>query len=190
MIVFALLALALSAAPAMGAEGPGGIAFEEPVPGATTPAAAGALTGPTVPGAEAQVGADGLAAAPDAAPPAVKQAIWAANEIIGRPYRYGGGHGRGFVDRGYDCSGTVSFALHGGHLLDRPLDSGSFMRWGARGAGGWITIYTNPGHAYAVLAGLRLDTSAVNDPTGAKGPRWRPAMRSSRGFKARHPVGY
>jgi hypothetical protein len=132
---------------------------------------------------------NGLAAAPEAAPNAVKQAIWAANRIIGRPYRYGGGHARGFVDRGYDCSGTVSVALRGADLLGSPLDSGSFMRWGAAGAGDWITVYTNPGHAYAVIAGLRLDTSAAGDPSGLKGPRWRPTLRSSRGFKARHPVG-
>jgi hypothetical protein len=63
------------------------------------------------------------------------------------------------------------------------------MHWGAGGAGQWITVYTNPGHAYAVIAGLRLDTSAAGDPSGAKGPRWRPVLRSSHGFKARHPVG-
>jgi hypothetical protein len=192
MIICVLFALALlSAAPAaMAADGPGGIAFEDP---AATPAATPGLTGasddqPTVPGTEAKI-VDGLAAAPQAAPDAVKQAIWAANQIIGRPYRYGGGHARGFVDRGYDCSGTVSVALHGGDLLDSPLDSGSFMRWGAAGAGQWITVYTNPGHAYAVIAGLRLDTSAAGDPSGAKGPRWRPVLRSSHGFKARHPIG-
>jgi hypothetical protein len=187
MVVCVLFALALSAAPAaMAADGPGGVAFEDPTP---PPAATGAADAqPTVPGTEATI-VDGLAAAPEAAPDAVKQAIWAANKIIGRPYRYGGGHARGFVDRGYDCSGTVSVALHGAHLLDSPLDSGSFMRWAAGGAGQWITVYTNPDHAYAVIAGLRLDTSAAGDPSGLKGPRWRPTLRSSRGFKARHPVG-
>ena len=83
----------------------------------------------------------------------------------------------------------MSVALHGGDLLDAPLDSASFMHWGAAGAGEWITVYTNPGHAYAVIAGLRLDTSAAGDPSGLKGPRWRPNLRSSHGFKARHPVG-
>jgi hypothetical protein len=191
VVVFALFALALSAAPAaLAADGPGGLPFDlpdAPATGAVAPRDA-APAGPTVAGTVAQV-VDGVAAAPDAAPDAVKQAIWAANEIVGRPYRYGGGHARGFVDRGYDCSGTVSFALHGADLLDSPLDSGSFMRWGERGAGEWITVYTNPGHAYAVIAGLRLDTSAANDPTGGRGPRWRAAPRSSRGFKARHPLG-
>ncbi len=190
MIICVLFTLALSAAPAaMAADGPGGIAFEDPAPPATTGADTGAIDPqPTVPGTQATI-VNGLAAAPDAAPDAVKQAIWAANTIIGRPYRYGGGHARGFVDRGYDCSGTVSVALHGADVLDSPLDSGSFMRWGAAGAGQWITVYANPGHAYAVIAGLRLDTSAAGDPSGLKGPRWRPTLRSSHGFKARHPVG-
>ncbi len=187
MIICVLFTLALSAAPAaMAADGPGGIAFEDPT---APPATTGAVDAqPTVPGTAATI-VNGLAAAPDAAPDAVKQAIWAANTIIGRPYRYGGGHARGFVDRGYDCSGTVSVALHGADVLDSPLDSGSFMRWGAAGAGQWITVYANPGHAYAVIAGLRLDTSAAGDPSGLKGPRWRPTLRSSHGFKARHPVG-
>ena len=191
MIICVLFALALSAAPAaMAADGPGGIAFQDPAETPADPAAAADAAGdqPTVPGTEAKI-VNGLAAAPEAAPDAIKQAIWAANRIIGRPYRYGGGHARGFVDRGYDCSGTVSVALHGADLLDSPLDSGSFMRWGAAGAGQWITVYTNPGHAYAIIAGLRLDTSAAGDPSGLKGPRWRPVLRSSRGFKARHPVG-
>ena len=192
MIICVLFALALlSAAPAaMAADGPGGMAFEDPAETpATTPADAGATDAqPTVPGTEAKI-VNGLAAAPEAAPDAVKQAIWAANQIIGRPYRYGGGHAKGFVDRGYDCSGTVSVALHGADVLDSPLDSGSMMRWGAAGAGQWITVYANAGHAYAVIAGLRLDTSAAGDPSGLKGPRWRPVLRSSRGFRARHPVG-
>jgi cell wall-associated NlpC family hydrolase len=132
----------------------------------------------------------GYAAAPAAAPQEVKDAIAAANEIIGKPYVYGGGHNLRFAGRDYDCSGTVSFALHGGNLLDTPLDSGSFMKWGERGPGDWITVYTNPGHAFAVIAGLRLDTSAAGDPSGAKGPRWRPVLRSTRGFRARHPEGF
>jgi hypothetical protein len=190
MVMCVLFVLGLIAAPAaFAADGPGGVAFEDPpaTPPATGPAP-GATAQPTVAGAVAQI-VDGLAAAPEAAPDAVKQAIWAANGIIGRPYRYGGGHARGFVDRGYDCSGSVSVALHGADLLDSPLDSGSFMRWGAAGAGRWITVYTNPGHAYVVIAGLRLDTSAAGDRGGLKGPRWRPNLRSSRGFKARHPLG-
>lgn len=143
---------------------------------------------PTVPGAVAQI-VDGMAYAPQDAPPAVQQAIWATNAIIGLPYRYGGGHRVGFTDTGYDCSGTVSYALHGAGLVKTPLDSSDFMRWGQRGAGQWITVWTNPGHAYMTIAGIRLDTSSAGDPSGLKGPRWRPLARSSRGFRARHPAG-
>jgi len=144
----------------------------------------------TIAGSVATLGDDGLALAPDDAPQPVKDAIDAANQIIGLPYVYGGGHNLKFSGRGYDCSGTVSFALHGGDLLDAPLDSGSFMKWGERGPGQWITIYTNPGHAFAVIAGLRLDTSPAGDPSGLRGPRWRPVLRSTRGFHARHPDGF
>jgi hypothetical protein len=143
----------------------------------------------TVPGVVAKLLPDGFAAAPAAAPPQVQEAIWAANAIVGLPYIRGGGHVSSFRSHGYDCSGTVSFALHGGKLLSSPLDSGQFMHWGAAGRGQWITIYTNPGHAYVVIAGLRLDTSAVNDPSGKNGPRWRALRRSSHGFRVRHPVG-
>ena len=156
----------------------GGQAFGEP----------NAALVPTVPGIKAKMLADGLAAAPQDAPPAVQQAIWSANEIIGLPYRYGGGH-RSFQDTAFDCSGTVSHALGGAALLKAPLDSSSFMSWGAAGRGSWITIFTNPGHAYTVIAGLRLDTSAAGDPNGGKGPRWRPTLRSNRGFRARHLAG-
>jgi len=151
-------------------------------------AAYGVVFQPTVAGTVAQV-VNGVAYAPDQAPDAVKQAIWAANAIVGLPYRLGGGHKLGFNDHAYDCSGTVSFALHGGNLLARPRDSSSFLRYGAAGKGQWITIYTNPGHAFAVIAGMRLDTSAAGDPSGLSGPRWRPNLRSTRGYKARHPVG-
>jgi hypothetical protein len=94
-----------------------------------------------------------------------------------------------FVSRGYDCSGTVSFALHGAVLLRSPMDSSEFMSFGEPGAGQWITIYTNPGHMYAVIAGVRLDTSTQGDPSNLKGPRWRPALRSHHSFQVRHPPG-
>lgn len=135
---------------------------------------------------------DGVAYPPADAPPEVVGAIEAANRIITKPYRYGGGH-RSFEDTGYDCSGSVSYALNGGGLLDSPLDSSSFMRWGERGKGRWITVYTNPGHAYMVIAGLRLDTGG-RDRYGARGrragsgPRWG-GWRSARGYSARHPLG-
>ena len=165
-----------------------------PVPGAPLP---GNAT-PTVPGATAALLPDGTAAAPADAPPQVQQAIWAANGLQAKPYRYGGGH-RSFTDSGYDCSGTVSFALNAAGLLKTPLDSSSFMRWGAAGRGQWISVYTNPGHAYAVIAGLRLDTSAayVSRRVARKaaksverGPRWRPVARPSSGFRVRHPLSF
>jgi hypothetical protein len=153
----------------------------------------------TVPGAVAQMLPDGSAAAPADAPVEVQDAIFAANKLLDKPYIYGGGHRR-FKSRGYDCSGTVSYALHGGGLLKSPLDSSSFMSWGAKGKGVWITVFTNPGHAYAVIAGLRLDTSVygmaarrmknVARTAFESGPRWRPTPRPSRGFHARHPVGF
>jgi cell wall-associated NlpC family hydrolase len=127
----------------------------------------------------------GRALAPLDAPAAVRNVIAAANRIRTKPYVWGGGHGR-WWDRGYDCSGAVSYALRGGSLLSSPLTSGSLMRWGGAGAGRWITVYAHGGHTYAVIAGLRWDTSM----TGGNGPRWSTEMRSSRGFVARHPVGY
>jgi hypothetical protein len=161
----------------------------EPVPGSPNP---------VVPGTKAVLLPDGTAAAPAAAPPQVQQAIWAANAIQSKPYRYGGGHAS-FKDSGYDCSGTVSLALNAAGVLKSPLDSSSFMRWGEAGKGAWITVYTNPGHAYVVIAGLRLDTSAAYASRARssrkyakameKGPRWRPSRRPSGGFTARHASG-
>jgi hypothetical protein len=143
---------------------------------------------PSVPGGQAVLLPDGTAAAPQGAPLQVQAAIWAANTIQKLPYRYGGGHAS-FVSRGYDCSGTVSFALKAAGLLKRPLDSGRFMRYGARGPGQWFTIYTNPGHAYMVIAGLRLDTSSAG-AGGGKGPRWRATGRPTAGYTVRHPRGF
>ena len=133
---------------------------------------------------------NGKAIAPPDAPPQVKQAIEAANRIVGKPYKYGGGHAK-VEDSGYDCSGTVSYALRGAGLLTTPLDSSGFMRWGSAGKGRWITVYTNPGHAFVVIAGLRLDTSAAGERrSSGKGPRWRKVGRSTRGFRARHAEGF
>jgi peptidoglycan hydrolase-like protein with peptidoglycan-binding domain len=137
----------------------------------------------------AVISSDGRTAiAPDTAPQEVKDAIAAANRITTKPYRYGGGHGQ-WKDTGYDCSGSVSYALHGGGLLKRPLDSSSFMSWGGAGRGEWITIYANSGHAYTVIAGLRFDTSAAG-ASGGSGPRWRNKWRSPTGYTARHPIGF
>jgi hypothetical protein len=151
-----------------------------------------------VAGSVAQLLPDGSAAAPADAPVQVQQAIWAANRLQDKPYKYGGGHAK-IEDTGYDCSGTVSYALIAAGLLESPLPSGPFMRWGEKGRGQWITVYAHSGHAYAVIAGLRLDTSAYASRTARnrkvarsafeRGPRWRPTMRPARGFRARHPLG-
>jgi hypothetical protein len=194
-IVMVLLGLLAFAVPASAATSSGGTSSSSST--STVTASGGREYGvpdpslqPVVPGTVARLQSNGLAAAPLDAPPEVQNAIWAANTIIGLPYVYGGGHNLRFTGRGYDCSGTVSFALHGASLLRAPLDSGSFMRWGLAGKGDWFTVYTNPGHAFAVIAGLRLDTSPAGDPSGLRGPRWRPVLRSTRGFKARHPLGF
>jgi peptidoglycan hydrolase-like protein with peptidoglycan-binding domain len=134
---------------------------------------------------DAYLDANGLAVAPASAPAEVQAIIAAANEIATEPYKYGGGHVRGFKDRGYDCSGSISYALHAADLLDSPLDSGAFMSWGERGRGEWVTIRTNPSHAYMIVAGLRFDTSARK----RTGNRWSETMRSARGYTARHPEG-
>jgi cell wall-associated NlpC family hydrolase len=131
---------------------------------------------------------EGLAAAPMDAPAAVQEIIWAGNKIIGLPYIYGGGH-RSFTSHGYDCSGTVSFALHGASLLGTPMDSSEFERWQKRGVGTWVTIFANGEHAYMTVAGIRLDTSSANDPSNLQGPRWRPLRPRNAGFVVRHPKG-
>lgn len=131
---------------------------------------------------------NGLAAAPMEAPKAVQDMIWAANQIIGLPYIYGGGHAS-FSSPGYDCSGTVSFALHGASLLSTPMDSTEFEGWDSSGPGAWVTIFANGGHAYMTVAGLRLDTSSADDPSNQQGPRWRPLRPANDGFVVRHPNG-
>ncbi len=128
----------------------------------------------------------GIALAPPDAPEAVQGAINAANTIVGRPYVWGGGHGS-FYSNGYDCSGSVSFALFGGGLIPRPLTSSELEHWGAPGPGRWITVYANGGHTFAEIAGLRWDT--VGDAQGT-GPRWHLAPTSTAGFVVRHPPGY
>ena len=126
---------------------------------------------------------DGRAVAPASAPPAVAAAIEAANAIADTPYIWGGGHGS-FESSGYDCSGAVSFALNGGGFLDSPLDSTGLATWGEPGAGSWITVYANSGHTYAVIAGLRWDTS------GRRRAPLAPRHALPAGFVARHPSGY
>jgi cell wall-associated NlpC family hydrolase len=126
------------------------------------------------------------ALAPPDAPDAVKAAISAANQIVGRPYVWGGGHAS-WYSAGYDCSGAVSYALGGGGLLSAPLNSTALESWGAPGPGRWITVYANDAHAYAVIAGLRWDT--VGDAQGT-GPRWHAELPYPKGFVVRHPPGY
>ena len=166
----------------------------------TTSSNGGAAYVPPPPPAERAKIVNGIAIPPKAAPARVKKVYAAANRIVRKPYVYGGGHkpySRIWkkLDRGYDCSGTVSHALYGGRFLTSPLDSSSFMSWGERGKGHWLTVYTNPGHAYLVVGGLRLDTSTGGRATAQEirsgdGPRWRKYNRSPRGFRARHPEGY
>lgn len=134
---------------------------------------------------KAKLLANGLAVAPRNAPAPVRDAIAAANQIESKPYVWGGGHGH-WYDQGYDCSGAISFALHGGKLLSSPLDSTSFESWEKPGLGRWISVFANSGHAYAVIAGLRWDTSM----TPGDGPGWSTEMRSSSGYVARHPGGF
>jgi hypothetical protein len=129
----------------------------------------------------------GRAVAPASAPPAVEAMIEAANRISHRPYRWGGGH-RDWNSAGYDCSGSVSYVLHAAGLLESPLDSTGFMRWGGGGAGSWVRIYANHEHVFAVIAGLRWDTSMTDDGDRT-GPGWSEYMRSGGGFRLRHPLG-
>lgn len=117
-------------------------------------------------------------------PRAVERVVAAGNRIATKPYRYGGGHGS-FEDWGYDCSGSVSYALHGAGLLSSPLNSSGLMSWGAPGPGRWITIYANPGHVYMVVNGRRFDTTARTE----RGTRWTAAQRSAARYTVRHPPG-
>ena len=141
---------------------------------------------PTVSGNHAVL-RNGVAYAPSNAPANVKAAIWAVNSIRHKPYHWGGGHGS-FYDSGYDCSGAVSFALHSAGVLTQPLPSSDFLRYGERGRGRWITVYSRHGHAFAMIAGLRLDTTDFRYG-GDVGPRWYTEGRETWGFDARHPAG-
>jgi peptidoglycan hydrolase-like protein with peptidoglycan-binding domain len=143
-----------------------------------------ATPAPLAPGDQAQLGPDGLAIAPANAPDAVKQIIAAGNVIAKKPYRYGGGHGS-WNDSAYDCSGSVSYALHGAGLLAHPLASYDYYGWGDAGPGQWVTLYTNDGHIYMLVAGLRFDTSGATQD----GSRWHTTMRPTSGYKVRHPTG-
>jgi peptidoglycan hydrolase CwlO-like protein len=139
------------------------------------------------PAGHATLDSSGDAIPPSNAPLAVRAVIEAANQIDDLPYIWGGGHGS-FTSSGYDCSGSVSFALHGGGFLSSPLDSTGLEVWGEPGGGNWITVFANSGHAWAYIAGLRWDTGG---PGGGSGPRWSTVMRDdTSSFVARHPAGY
>jgi cell wall-associated NlpC family hydrolase len=161
-------------------------ALDEGTGGSVVGTAAGSSPKLLVPGRLARY-VDGFAAAPLEAPEAVKDIIWAGNELIGLPYIYGGGHAS-WRSPGYDCSGTVSYALHSADLLLAPEDSSELESFGAHGVGEWVTVFSNPGHAYMDVAGLRLDTSAADDPSNQQGPRWRPLRSGNAGYTIRHPL--
>lgn len=170
----AFLILALWGAGTASAAGTGGAQFVPPPP---PPKKAKLVNGKVI--------------APASAPARVKRVIRAANQIVRKPYRWGGGHGAfaSTLAAGYDCSGAVSHALRGGRFLGTPMASGSLMNWGRRGTGRWLTVYAHGGHAYVVVAGLRFDTS-MRDPGApgpGTGPRWSKTLRRSAAFVARHP---
>ncbi len=127
------------------------------------------------------------ATVPNCAPTRIQKVIKAANHIVGTSYCYGGGHSS-FKSSCYDCSGSVSKALHGGHFVDTPMDSSGFMRWAKHGKGDWFTVYANPGHAFLVVAGLRFDTSM----TTGDGPGWSAQVHAEnlKDFKARNKGKY
>jgi hypothetical protein len=175
-------ALALSAAFVVIALTAPGSASAACTTGGLTPASVDACT----PTANAKLLSTGELIPPKSAPPRVVAVIEAANKIRTKPYIWGGGHAR-WWDRGYDCSGSVSFALHGGEFIESPMPSGPMEKWGLAGLGRWITVYANAGHAYAVIAGVRWDTSGDSSGTG---PRWHEDLRDNVGYVARHPAGY
>jgi peptidoglycan hydrolase-like protein with peptidoglycan-binding domain len=163
----------------------GGASFA-PAPVAPGPSPTSPTPTQPNPGATATL-VGGYAVPPDSAPAAVKAVINAANQIAFKPYVYGGGHGT-WYDTGYDCSGSVSFALHGGGLLSQTKDSTEFESYGSSGAGQWITLWANAGHVYAEIAGLWFDTAA-QDSNG--GSRWSPRrVSSASGYVERHPTAY
>jgi cell wall-associated NlpC family hydrolase len=141
-----------------------------------------------VPGSVARLRSDGKAAIPLDAPESVRSLISQYNRIVGKRYRWGGGHGT-VEDKAYDCSGAVGYGLIKTGILGEPMVSGDFARWAERGQGSWVTIYANSSHVYTEVAGLRLDTSRYGEDGSARGVRWRPLIGKRKGFKVRHPVG-
>ncbi len=127
------------------------------------------------------------ASAPAGLPLTVARMVAAANEIQGRPYVWGGGH-RFLNDRGYDCSGSVSYVLHKAGVLNGPLTAKEFRRYGAPGPGRFLNIYVRGDHVFLSICGLRFDTSDYGAGRG-EGPKWRPTARSFAGFEIRHIAG-
>jgi len=182
-----IAAAAMLALPALAhANSTGGTGTGSAPSGAATPAPAGDRAHPTIAGTRTKL-VKGVAYAPAAAPARVKQLIWSVNTILRKPYVYGGGHGK-WNDRGYDCSGLVSYALHAAGLLKESLSAPGFFRFGTYGTGRWITLWVRSGHVFAVVGGLRLDTTPYPS-RGVEGPRWRPQMRDTSAFTPRHPAG-
>jgi cell wall-associated NlpC family hydrolase len=159
-----------------------------PLPGFLPPVTETTTTLTIVKGKVARLRTDGLAAVPRDAPARVRAVIRAANAIVGKPYKWGGGHAR-LRDTGYDCSGAVSYALIQAGQLRTTMVSGDLARTFAAGSGRYVSVYANAGHVYMEVAGLRLDTSSVGDPAGRSGVRWRPVIGRRPGFHARHPIG-
>jgi hypothetical protein len=184
--------------PVAGAGGSGAAAADEPVEqapptdapkpkGAASPSRDVELSRPSTAGDginQATALPNGIALPPLEAPEAVRQMIEAGNVIARSPYLWGGGHGK-WVDKGYDCSGSVSFVLAAAGYLEAPLASGPLMSWGEPGPGKWVTIYSHQGHVWMVVAGIRFDTSGARET----GSRWQNEMRSTAGFVVRHPAG-
>jgi hypothetical protein len=178
-----VLAVAVPAAAQTGGSGPPG--------GTTTTTTTTAPTTPLAPPGRAKLRKDGTALAPADAPANIQAAIAAGNAIHTYPYRWGGGH-RTFYDKGYDCSGAVSYVLHAAGFLASPMPSGPLASsWGTPGKGRWFTVYANASHAYMVVAGLRFDTSAVGERLNqGSGPRWRATKRKPLGYTAKYYPGY
>jgi cell wall-associated NlpC family hydrolase len=166
-----------------------GVAVDEDTPKPTGPASNSTATRlkPTGTGGsitKATALENGVALPPLEAPPEVLKIIESGNQIAKTPYKWGGGHGR-FVDDGYDCSGSVSYALYSAGLISGPATSGQLRGWGKPGKGKWVTIWTHDGHVFMEVAGIRFDTSG----TRKTGSRWQNDMRGTAGFEARHPPG-
>jgi hypothetical protein len=160
--------------------------------GACAPGPLGGLS--LIPGSRAFLLPNGLAAAPADAPTAIKAMIAAGNQIAGKPYLYGGGHGLPLSDLApsYDCSSSVEHLLYGGGLLPATYSgtSGSLESFGMPGQGRWVTVYANSDHVFIYVAGLRWDTwNAAGPDDGSSGIGWHPLIRGAAGFIARHPVG-